>query len=285
MFDETKFQEALALPACASRFPSSCRATVPAVNSPHAHRAGTQRDDHRMVRRLREEDRLLRRTRLRHRVDAGVGQKYWWSWLMRDMSLNHELYTEDLRYKDPSTFGRILVGQEEFVTYNFAFFDAIPDWRYDPLPGQVYIDLTPDGELRMCIRYIGTGHFSGALKFYPRRQRPGVARQQARSCSVRPSTGTTSMPTDSCARVRPSSTCSTLPSRRASCPETTVSCSRRCSAPAGSGHAQPLAHAGKGLRSGPAPRCDRVSVRLGISASRSASRRHGPARLGCTAAM
>ena len=53
------------------------------------------------------------------------------------------------------------------VKYNFAFFDAIPDWRYDPLPGQVYIDLTPDGELRMCIRYIGTGHFSGALKFYP----------------------------------------------------------------------------------------------------------------------
>jgi len=94
-------------------------------------------------------------------------KKYWWSWLMRDMSLNHELYTPDMKYKDPTSFGRIIVGMEEFQRYNFAFFDAIPDWRYDPLPGQVYVDLTPEGEARIMIRYIGSGHFSGSLRFYP----------------------------------------------------------------------------------------------------------------------
>ena len=86
---------------------------------------------------------------------------------MRDMSFNHELYTPDLKYKDPTTFGRIIVGMDDFVRYNFAFFDAIPDWRYDPLPGQVYVDITPDGELRVLIRYVGSGHFSGSLRFYP----------------------------------------------------------------------------------------------------------------------
>ncbi|WP_040693596.1 nuclear transport factor 2 family protein [Nocardia vinacea] len=94
-------------------------------------------------------------------------KKYWWSWLARDMSRNDELYTDDLRYKDPTTFGRVMVGQEEFVAYNFAFFDAIPDWRYDPLPGQVYIDITPEGETRIAIRYIGSGHHDGPLRFYP----------------------------------------------------------------------------------------------------------------------
>ena len=94
-------------------------------------------------------------------------KKYWWSWLMRDMSFNHELYTPDLKYKDPTTFGRIMVGMDEFIRYNFAFFDAIPDWRYDPIPGQVYIDVTPEGEVRTVIRYMGSGHFSGDLRFYP----------------------------------------------------------------------------------------------------------------------
>jgi hypothetical protein len=94
-------------------------------------------------------------------------KKYWWSWLMRDMSLNHELYTDELRYKDPTTFGRTIVGQDEFLKYNFAFFDAIPDWRYDPLPGQVYFDITPERETRMVVRYIGSGHFDGILRFYP----------------------------------------------------------------------------------------------------------------------
>jgi len=116
------------------------------------------------------EERLERFGRLGG-VDLGWmmewAKKYWWSWLMRDMSMNHELYTADLRYLDPTTFGRELVGLDEFVAYNFAFFDAIPDWRYDPLPGQVFFDITPEGEVHMMIRYIGSGHFSGSLRFHP----------------------------------------------------------------------------------------------------------------------
>ena len=65
------------------------------------------------------------------------------------MSLNHELYAPDIRYTDVTTFGRTIVGIDEFVKYNFAFFDAIPDWRYDPLPDQVGLwkgrPVPPDG--------------------------------------------------------------------------------------------------------------------------------------------
>ena len=94
-------------------------------------------------------------------------KKYWWSWLVRDMDVNAELYAPDLKYTDPSALGKTIVGVEEFVKYNFAFFDAIPDWRYDPLPDQVYLDVTPEGKTRMVIRYIGSGHWTGPLKFYP----------------------------------------------------------------------------------------------------------------------
>ncbi|MGK8506876.1 nuclear transport factor 2 family protein [Nocardia asiatica] len=94
-------------------------------------------------------------------------KKYWWSFLVRDMSLNHELYTADVRYTDVTTFGRTIVGIDEFVKYNFAFFDAIADWRYDPLPGQVYLDVTPEGRVRTVIRYIGSGHWTGPLRLYP----------------------------------------------------------------------------------------------------------------------
>ncbi|MFI7529028.1 nuclear transport factor 2 family protein [Nocardia salmonicida] len=94
-------------------------------------------------------------------------KKYWWSWQTRDMSYNHELYTHDLRYKDVTTLGATMVGLDEFVAYNFAFFDAIPDWRYDPIPGQCYIDLSPDGEVRMVVRYYGSGHIVGPLKLHP----------------------------------------------------------------------------------------------------------------------
>lgn len=94
-------------------------------------------------------------------------KKYWWSFLVRDMSVNDELYTQDLEYVDPTTFGRTIRGLDEFMKYNFAFFDAIPDWRYDPIPGQVYVDVTPNDEYRVAIRYYGSGHFSGSLKFYP----------------------------------------------------------------------------------------------------------------------
>ncbi|MEZ0362453.1 nuclear transport factor 2 family protein [Mycobacterium sp. pUA109] len=94
-------------------------------------------------------------------------KKYWWSFLARDMSLNAELYAPDMTYIDPTTFGRTIVGNDEFVTYNFAFFDAIPDWRYDPLPDQVYVDVTPEGKVRTVIRYLGSGHWTGPLKLYP----------------------------------------------------------------------------------------------------------------------
>ena len=93
--------------------------------------------------------------------------KYTWSWLARDMSRNAELYTSDLRYVDPTTFGRTIVGLDEFVSYNFAFLDAISDWRYDPFPDQMYIDVTPDGETRMVVRYMGSGYFDGTLRLYP----------------------------------------------------------------------------------------------------------------------
>ena len=106
-----------------------------------------------------------------HGLDIGWtlewAKKYWWSWLMRDMSFNSELYAPDLRYKDPTTFGRIIVGMDDFISYNFSFLEAIPDWRYDPLPGQIYVDVTPEGETRIIVRYIGSGHFSGSLRFYP----------------------------------------------------------------------------------------------------------------------
>ncbi|MGV9713654.1 nuclear transport factor 2 family protein [Gordonia sp. NPDC003424] len=94
-------------------------------------------------------------------------KKYWWSFLVRDMSINDELYAADVRYTDVTTFGRTIVGIDDFVTYNFAFFDAIPDWRYDPLPDQVYVDVTPEGLVRIVIRYMGSGHWSGPLRLYP----------------------------------------------------------------------------------------------------------------------
>ncbi|WP_024794025.1 nuclear transport factor 2 family protein [Tomitella biformata] len=106
-----------------------------------------------------------------HGIDIGWlydwAAKYTWSWLARDMSRNDEIYTQDLRYVDPTTFGRTIVGQEEFVKYNFAFLDAISDWRYDPFPDQFYIDVTADGETRLVIRYMGSGYFDGTLRLYP----------------------------------------------------------------------------------------------------------------------
>jgi hypothetical protein len=93
--------------------------------------------------------------------------KYTWSWLARDMSRNDELYTQDLHYVDPTTFGRTMVGLDEFVKYNFAFLNAISDWRYDPFPDQMYIDVTPDGDTRLVVRYMGSGYVDGTLRLYP----------------------------------------------------------------------------------------------------------------------
>ena len=77
------------------------------------------------------------------------------------------MYAPDITYTDVTTFGRTIVGIDDFVTYNFAFFEVIPDWRYDPLPDQVYIDVTPEGKVRTMIRYIGSGHWSGGLRLHP----------------------------------------------------------------------------------------------------------------------
>ncbi len=106
-----------------------------------------------------------------HGIDIGWlyewAAKYTWSWLARDMSRNDELYTQDLRYVDPTTFGRTIVGLDEFVDYNFAFLNAISDWRYDPFPDQMYIDVTTDREVRLVVRYMGSGYFDGTLRLYP----------------------------------------------------------------------------------------------------------------------
>ncbi|MCE5292638.1 MAG: ester cyclase [Nocardiaceae bacterium] len=94
-------------------------------------------------------------------------KKYWWSWQARDMSYNDELYTQDLRYTDVTSMGATIVGLDEFVAYNFAFFDAIPDWRYDPIPGQFAVSLHPSGTTTIMIRYYGSGHLVGPLKLHP----------------------------------------------------------------------------------------------------------------------
>lgn len=94
-------------------------------------------------------------------------KKWWYSWLVRDMEVAAEICTADMTYKDPVCFGKPLVGLDEFVAYNFAFFDAIPDLRYDPLPGQSFLQINPDGTAQMMVRYIGTGHWDAPLKLYP----------------------------------------------------------------------------------------------------------------------
>ncbi|MGW0057450.1 nuclear transport factor 2 family protein [Nocardia nova] len=94
-------------------------------------------------------------------------KKWWWSWLVRDFDVVAELCTRDVTYKDPVSFGKTLVGLQEFIDYNVAFFDAIPDWRYDPLPGESFLQVNPDGTVQMMVRYLGTGHWDGPLKVYP----------------------------------------------------------------------------------------------------------------------
>jgi len=94
-------------------------------------------------------------------------KKWWWSWLVRDWPVIRSLCTEDVRYKDPVSFGKEMVGVQEFIDYNVAFFDAIPDWRYDPLPGETFLQVNPDGTVQMMVRYLGSGHWDGPLKVYP----------------------------------------------------------------------------------------------------------------------
>lgn len=166
-FSETLFQEAIARP----------RLNQPVPEFLPGNRSGGK------IRTLQEDDlRAMTQQwfveferKIQHYRTLGLevgwlmewAKKYRWSWLMRDMSLNDELYTRDIEYLDPTAFGRVIKGVDEFVAYNFAFFDAIPDWRYDPIPGQAYIDVTPEGNIRALVRYYGSGHVSGNLRFYP----------------------------------------------------------------------------------------------------------------------
>lgn len=167
MFDEEKFQQALDQPRLRGPVPTfleSNRAEPVRVYQEHELQAMTKQWF------------VDFQTKLDHYSKAfdqdlswvmTWAKKYWWSFLVRDMDLNHELYAPDIRYTDVSTLGHTIVGIDEFVKYNFAFFAAIPDWRYDPLPDQVYIDVKPDGTVRTMIRYIGSGHWTGALRLHP----------------------------------------------------------------------------------------------------------------------
>ncbi|NKY31263.1 nuclear transport factor 2 family protein [Nocardia gamkensis] len=167
MFDEEEFQKALARPRLSRPVPEFLESNraVPIRAIPEAElQASTKQWFESFAEKL---DYLSKQ----HDTDLSWvmtwAKKYWWSFLVRDMSINDELYTQDVRYTDVTTFGRTIVGIDEFVKYNFAFFDAIPDWRYDPLPDQVYIDVKPDGTVRTVIRYIGSGHWSGPLRLFP----------------------------------------------------------------------------------------------------------------------
>lgn len=167
MFDEQEFQRALARPRLARPVPEYLESNraVPIRAIPEAElQATTQAWFADFAEQL---DHLGKA----HGTDLSWlmtwAKKYWWSFLVRDMSVNDELYAPDIRYTDVTTFGRTIVGIDDFVTYNFAFFDAIPDWRYDPLPGQAYIDIQPDGTVRTVIRYLGSGHWTGPLRLYP----------------------------------------------------------------------------------------------------------------------
>jgi hypothetical protein len=95
-------------------------------------------------------------------------KKYWLAWDQGvDEDALPELLAPDVTYTDPASFGRPIVGIQAFVDYNQAFFDAIPDWRYDLLPGQTCINVTSGGEVSMTGRYLGTGFWEKPLRMYP----------------------------------------------------------------------------------------------------------------------
>ena len=167
MFDEELFEKALATPRLRQPLPEY----LPGKRGGERIRVLTEPELNAMTRKWFEDYRRKIRLYQERGIDVGWtlewAKKYWWSWLMRDMSMNSELYEPDLRYRDVSTLGRTIVGLDEFIKYNFAFFEAIPDWRYDPLPGQVFLDITPEEEVRVVVRYIGSGHWTGPLRLYP----------------------------------------------------------------------------------------------------------------------
>jgi len=167
VFDEDEFQAALARPRLQGHVPTylkSNRAEPIRVYQEHELQETTKQW-------FVDFDRKLEHYSKAFDMDLSWimtwAKKYWWSFLVRDMSINDELYAPDVRYTDVTTFGHTIVGIDEFVKYNFSFFEAIPDWRYDPLPDQVYLDVTPEGTVRTVIRYIGSGHWTGPLRLHP----------------------------------------------------------------------------------------------------------------------
>lgn len=95
-------------------------------------------------------------------------KKYWVAWIGGiDEALVHELIAPNCEYYDPLSFGRPMFGVQGFIDYNQGFFDATPDLRYDAIPGQASIQVTPEGELTFMARYYGTGHWEKPLRMYP----------------------------------------------------------------------------------------------------------------------
>jgi hypothetical protein len=98
-------------------------------------------------------------------------KKYWVAWIGGiDEALVHELIAPDCEYFDPLSFGRPMYGVQGFIDYNQGFFDATPDLRYDAIPGQAAIQVSPTGELTFMAKYYGTGHWEKPLRMYPFRK-------------------------------------------------------------------------------------------------------------------
>lgn len=93
-------------------------------------------------------------------------KKWWGGWLDRDMDLVETLVTKDIHWMDPICFGKPTIGMQEFVDYNDAFFDALPDWRYD-LIDSAWIDVIPGKGVRTVLHYYGSGHWDNPLKLTP----------------------------------------------------------------------------------------------------------------------
>lgn len=95
-------------------------------------------------------------------------RRYWAAWVGGiDEDLVRQTIAEDVEYKDPTAFGRPMVGIQNFIDYNQAFFDAATDLRYDALPGQVSIQVSPSGEVLFMARYSGCGHWDRPLRMHP----------------------------------------------------------------------------------------------------------------------
>lgn len=95
-------------------------------------------------------------------------KKYWSAWsggVHED--LVRETVAEDCQYKDPLSFGRTMHGIQAFIDYNQAFFDGIPDLAYYLIPGEVSLQVSPDGDVIFMGRYVGCGHWDNPLRMYP----------------------------------------------------------------------------------------------------------------------